>query len=495
MNKALLIILDGFGYRKDTEKNAVAEAPMPFYDSLLEKYPHTTLKAAAEHVGLPKKTMGNSEVGHLTIGSGRVINQDCRKIDQAIETKQFEINETLKDFFSAAAKRDRSIHLIGLLSDAGVHAHIDHLLALLKLADTVGVRTYLHLFTDGRDMDPHSALPLLEKVEKAIEKSMTTWIATVGGRYYGMDRDKRWKRTKLAYDALVDAKGLQTKTAKEAVEQAYDRDESDEFIQPTVIGDYPGLRHGDHVFSFNFRADRARQLCWALHDKSFKNFECSEKRAELATMTLYDEKNLTCPVAFPKDVPENTIADVLSRKHVKQLHVAETEKYAHVTYFFNGGREKPFDDEDRVLVESPKVATYDLQPEMNAKGVVEETLKGITAEYPFIVVNFANPDMVGHTGKFNATKKALAVVDESLKEIIIAALEKGYVPFITADHGNCEQMTEGLTTAHTLNDVPFVVCKEGVTLKKGGLDNVAATILEIMDIHAPKDMSPSVIVG
>ncbi|MBI2137394.1 2,3-bisphosphoglycerate-independent phosphoglycerate mutase [Candidatus Woesearchaeota archaeon] len=488
-NKLLLVILDGFGHNPKTERNAVKQAKMPYYNSLQGRYPHTLLNASSEHVGLPKNTMGNSEVGHLNIGAGRIVNQHCLRINKSITDKSFYKNKTLKWLFSEAKKRGKNAHVVGLLSSAGVHSHINHLKAIIKFAGDSKTKTHLHLFTDGRDMEPHSSEGLIRAVNKAI-KSRKISIATISGRYYGMDRDNRWNRTKKAYDAIVYGKGLHAKSATEAIKNAYNRKESDEFIKPTIIDGYPGIGDGDYIFSFNFRADRARQLCWAFTKKGFTKFRCTSKKATLATMTLHDPKRLLCPTAFPEKKLKNTMAETLSRQKIRQLHIAETEKYAHVTYFFNGGREKPFPMEKRILVPSPKISTYDKKPEMSAyeitKAAVKEIKKG---KYGFILINYANPDMVGHTGNLEATKKALNHADKCLRKIIKEAVNNGYIPAITSDHGNCEDMTEGMSTSHTKNKVQLIIItNKKHKLAKGSLCDVAPTLLKLAHIRTPKEM-------
>ncbi len=493
----MLIILDGFGYNRSSNDNAVANARMSFYNSLLKKNSHTLLKASSEDVGLPKNTMGNSEVGHLNIGAGRVVLQHGLRINQAIADKSFFKNKTLLSLFKSAKNKGKAVHIAGLLSDAGVHSYISHLLALIKISKSMKVKTYLHLFTDGRDMDPHSSLRLIKKAEKAIGSSKAVRIATIAGRYYGMDRDNRWNRTKKSYDSIINATGLRAPDPSMAIKSAYARGESDEFIMPTAIGNYAGLSNNDYFLFMNFRADRARQLCWAFSKKSFVRFRVSTRKINLATMTLYDKKNLKCPVAFTDEKLKNFLSEVISKLGLRQLHIAETEKYAHVTYFFNGRRERPFPKEDRILVHSPKISTYDKKPEMSAIKITEKAIEGVKkGKYAFIVINYANPDMVGHTGDFDATKKALKSVDECLKSLITSALRKKYVVALTADHGNCEQMSKGFTTSHTQNKVPFIIMTGTRSkLKCGRLCDIAPTLLKLMGIQKPKEMTGHALFG
>lgn len=488
MKPFLLVILDGFGHNPSKEGNAVAQARMPFYASLNSRYPHTVLNASSEQVGLPPDTMGNSEVGHLNIGAGRVVYQTSVRINSSISDGSFFSNKTLADFLRSAKKDGKTIHLMGLLSDASVHSHISHLISLIKLANSSGVKAAIHLFTDGRDMDPHSSKSLVQMVMDAA-KGTTSSIATISGRYYAMDRDKRWDRTAKAYAAITEATGLKSSSPEKAVEEAYARKESDEFIEPTIIGNYAGMQPGDYAFFFNFRADRARQMCIALSAETFGEFARPKGAFKLATMASYDAKALPCPVAFPELVLKNTLSEVVSAAGLKQLHVAETEKYAHVTYFFNGGNEKPFPGEERTLIPSKKVATYDLSPEMSAPEITDAAIEGLSKGHSFVLVNLANPDMVGHTGNFEATKKALETVDGCIEKLAKAAKKAGFTMIITADHGNCEEMTAGLTTAHTKNKVPLILLtEEKITLREGALSDVAPTILKLSGLEQPPEM-------
>jgi len=491
--KVLLVVVDGFGYSRSKKNNPINSTTMPFYHSLLKKYPHTLLDASGVAVGLPKNTMGNSEVGHINLGAGRVVHQDCVRINQSISKGAFYKNKTLIEVFSGAKKLAKSVHVLGLLSTSNVHAHIDHLFALIKVAKSREVKTFLHLFTDGRDMDPFSSIGLIEKLNRALKGNKYVSVATVSGRYYGMDRDKRWRRTKLAYDAITSGKGKKFSSLLEAVKSSHALGVSDEFVKPCVIDGYRGVDNHDFVFSFNFRADRARQICYAFEKKGFVKFKCSSKKVTLSTMTLYDPKKLVCPIAFVENRVKNCLAEVLSVNAVRQMHVAESEKYAHVTYFFNGGVEKPFKLEDRVVVPSLKVSTYDKAPLMKCSSITRVTcdaMSDLKKKYGFVLVNFANADMVAHSGNIGATKKALGGIDKSLKKLVDVGLKKGYVVLITSDHGNCERMHKGVSTSHTVSKVPFVgVGLKGKFVSGGSLSNVSPTILKIMGVRKPREMS------
>ncbi|WP_457567234.1 2,3-bisphosphoglycerate-independent phosphoglycerate mutase [Desulfurobacterium sp.] len=509
-----LIILDGFGYSPEKEGNAIAQANTPFWDYLWSTYPKALLVASGEAVGLPDGQMGNSEVGHMNIGAGRIVYQDIVRITKAIENKTFFKNETLKKLMENA-KRNR-LHLVGLLSDGGVHSHIKHLFALLEMAKKEGVRdVYIHAILDGRDTPPRSAEKYLRELIKKTQELGVGKIATMGGRYYYMDRDKRWDRTEKAYEAMVSGKGRTADNPIEALQKAYSMGETDEFVTPFVFDRRGTIKDGDSVFFFNFRADRMRQIVSALGLTDFNGFERKKVvKPLIGTMTLY-EKNFPFPVAFPPEELKNVLGEVISKKGYRQLRIAETEKYAHVTYFFNGGREEPFPGEDRVLVPSPKVATYDLQPEMSAFEVTEKFIQKLeNNDYKLLVLNFANPDMVGHTGIMEAAVKAVETVDNCLSKVVKAVLSKGGACIITADHGNVEQMINRETgqpqTAHTTNPVPFVVvrntCKTysigrrksreveipdefgGVKIA-GILADIAPTILALLGEEKPKEMT------
>jgi len=466
-----LVILDGWGCAPAGPGNAVELAETPNFDRLWRTYPHTTLNASGEAVGLPPGQMGNSEVGHLTIGSGRILFQDLMRVNKAIEDGSFLENPALK----AALERGERTHLLGLVSNGGVHSHLDHLRALLTFAPE---KTWIHAFTDGRDVSPHSAVHDLAELP-------TDRIATVAGRYYAMDRDQRWERTERAFDAIVHGKGEQAEDPIEAVRRSYERGVTDEFIEPVVITGRPRLDPArDSAIFFNFRPDRARQLVQRL----------IEAGTDITTMTRY-RSDFDVPVAFGEQDVHETLAEVLAEHNVRQLHVAETEKYAHVTYFFNGGREDEWSGETRVLVPSPRdVPSYDHKPEMSAAEVAERFVEAIDrGDYAFAVVNFANPDMVGHTGSIPATVKAVETVDACLGKVVAEIEEKGGVALITADHGNAEQMLEpdGTSphTAHTTNPVPLIVTDPDVTLPDTGeLSDLAPTVLGFLGFKQPLQM-------
>ncbi|MBS1111815.1 MAG: hypothetical protein H6Q95_107 [Nitrospirae bacterium] len=500
MKPLILIVLDGWGIGKDSNENAQAQADIPFYKKLLNEFPHTTLECSGEAVGLPEGQMGNSEVGHLNLGAGRVVYQDFARINKAIKSGEFQSNPVLLRAMKSAVESGGAIHLLGLVSDGGVHSHINHLYALIDMALAEGVRKVLiHAFMDGRDTPPSSGIEYIKQLETFLKDKPRAEIATVTGRFWAMDRDKRWERVEAAYKAIALGEGKKAISAIEAVSQSYEIHETDEFIKPTVIfkgGEPAGkVDSGDSVIFFNFRADRARELTTALTDKSFSAFERGEmpELSSYVTMTLYDE-TFPFPAAFPPLQLTAILGEVLSKNGLKQLRIAETEKYAHVTYFFNGGEEVSFAGEDRVLIPSPRdVATYDLKPEMSAFAVTDEVIKRLDkSEYNFILLNFANPDMVGHTGKMDAAIKACEAVDVCLERIVkkVQALEGAAI--ITADHGNCEKMIDmgGPYTAHTLNPVPFILLKKGLKLRdKGILADVAPTVLGLMHIAKPVEMT------
>ncbi|MBI4825009.1 MAG: 2,3-bisphosphoglycerate-independent phosphoglycerate mutase [Nitrospirae bacterium] len=500
MRPSVLIVLDGWGIGSDPEINAQEKADIHFYKSLLKEYPHTSLQCSGESVGLPEGTMGNSEVGHLNLGAGRIVYQDLTRINKAIKDGSFYNNAAFNSAIDAAVKNGSALHLLGLLSDGGVHSHISHLYALIDLALNKGLKKiFIHAFMDGRDTPPESGINYINALEDFIKDKPSVKIATVIGRYWAMDRDKRWERVALAYKTLANGEGKRCRSAKEAVEESYRINEADEFIKPCVIVDKSGIigniTDGDSVIFFNFRADRAREITIALTDKNFNGFN-REKLPEpgsFVTMTMYEEA-FPFQAAYPPVRLTNILGEVLSRNSMKQLRIAETEKYAHVTYFFNGGEEEPFPGEDRALIPSPKeVATYDLKPEMSAYEVTDEVLKRLdTKAYDFILLNFANPDMVGHTGIMKAAVKACETIDKCLKKIVEKVSSIGGLVIITSDHGNCDRMMDGKTphTAHTTNPVPFILLKQGVRLRdKGILADVAPTLLELMGIEKPEEMT------
>lgn len=500
MKPLILIVLDGWGIGEDAEDNAQQKAHIPFYKSLINEYPHTALECSGEAVGLPEGQMGNSEVGHLNLGAGRVVYQDFARINKAIKSGEFQNNPVFLKAMKSAVESGGAVHLLGLASDGGVHSHINHLYALIDMALAEDVsKVFIHAFMDGRDTPPSSGMEYIKQLERFLADKPRAKIATVTGRFWAMDRDKRWERVEAAYKAIALGEGKKANSAIEAIKQSYEINETDEFIKPTVIfkGSEPvgTIKDGDSVIFFNFRADRARELTTALTDKSFSAFKRDEmpELSSFVTMTLYDE-TFPFPAAFPPVQLSCILGEVLSKNGLKQLRIAETEKYAHVTYFFNGGEEASFEGEDRVLIPSPRdVATYDLKPEMSAFIVTDEVIKRLdNSEYDFILLNFANPDMVGHTGKMDAAIKACEAIDACLEKIEkkVKALEGTAI--ITADHGNCEKMMDmGEThTAHTLNPVPFILLKKGLKLRdKGILADVAPTVLALMKIPKPDEMT------
>jgi len=500
--------MDGWGMRNSGCGNAVAEADTPVFDYLLSEYPSTTLKASGEAVGLPEGQMGNSEVGHLNIGAGRIVYQEFTRISKAIKDGDFFKNSVLLNAIRAAKERGKSLHLMGLLSDGGVHSHIDHLFALLDLAAKEGIKeVYVHGFLDGRDVPPDSAGIYVKQLEEKLKKIRLGKIATIMGRYYAMDRDNRWERTQRAYKAMVLGEGITAVSAASAIQMSYEKREMDEFVQPAVIVDEKGapistIEHGDSIIFFNFRADRARQITRAFVDKDFTHFNRPKGflDPQFVCMTQYD-KEIKAPVAFPPQNLVNTLGEVLAEKGIRQLRVAETEKYAHVTFFFNGGVEEPNEGEDRILVPSPKVPTYNLKPEMSAFEVAEKVVKAVEGgSYGVIIVNFANPDMVGHTGIMEAAVKAVEAVDTCLGKIFEAVKKAGGIMIVTADHGNAELMYEREGephTAHTCGEVPFIIAAFDEELKKkklrkdGSLRDIAPTILELLKLPKPIEMTGS----
>ncbi len=502
----LLLILDGWGQGRQDDTNAVYVANTPTLDFIMQNYPFSILECCGEAVGLPKGQMGNSEVGHLNIGAGRVVYQDIVRIDKAIEDGSFFKNEVLVSLMEKAKKSQGKIHLMGLVSDGGVHSHQNHLYALIELAKKIGVDAVVHAFLDGRDTPPTSGKKYIEMLVNKIKEIGWGRVGTVSGRYYAMDRDKRWERTKLAYDAMVLGKGYIAKDPVSAVEEAYKRGETDEFVKPTVIIDKNNkpaalVEDNDGIFFFNFRADRARQIVRSFWEKNFTNFnrEKLPKLCGIATMTEYD-KEFDIPVAFPPVMLKNILGEVCSKLDFKQFRIAETEKYAHVTYFFNGGIEEPFPGEDRLLIPSPKdVPTYDKKPEMSVFEVTENLIKKwYEKKYELIVCNFANLDMVGHTGNFEATVKACEAVDKCVKKVVDAVLDLDGRLFVTADHGNADEMKDENGqphTAHSHNPVAFVWIEKGISKTsakikdKGILGDIAPTILNLWDIKKPSEMT------
>ncbi len=497
----MLMILDGYGISENQTGNAISAAKKPNLDRILKKYPNTTLEACGMSVGLPEGQMGNSEVGHLNIGAGRIIYQSFTRISKSIVDGDFFNNAALNKAVDNAIKNNSDLHLLGLVSPGGVHSHTGHIKALLKLCEMKGLRrVYLHGFLDGRDVPPASAEEYIMDIEKAMIEMGTGTIATVSGRYYAMDRDNRWDRVKSAYDALVYGKGNTADSALKAIERSYKDNLTDEFVVPAVItkdGEPAAvIKNKDSVIFFNFRPDRARELARAINDREFHGFEREPLDLTFVTMTEYDSTMENVLVAFPNETYKNTLGEYLSKSGKTQLRIAETEKYAHVTFFFNGGVEAPNEKEDRVLIPSPKIATYDLQPEMSAYSVRDEVLKRIdSGYYDFIVLNFANADMVGHTGILEAAKKAVEAVDECLGSIVDKILQRDGTVFITADHGNAESMVDLSTgkamTAHTTDPVPFIyVSNNARPLRQNGiLADIAPTLLDVMELEIPVEMT------
>ncbi len=502
MKPLAIIIMDGFGISSKDEYNAVARAKKPNLERFWKNYPTTTLAASGLAVGLPRGQMGNSEVGHLNIGGGRIVYQDYTRISLAVEDGSLAENPVLLDAMQKA--KEANLHLIGLLSDGGVHSHITHLFALLEMAAKMGLeKVYVHAILDGRDVPPRSALTYIRELEEKISRIGTGRVATVSGRYFAMDRDRRWERVEKAYRCLTDGAGHAAVSAVEAVEKGYARGENDEFLQPTLVDGRGLVQDSDSIIFFNFRPDRAREITRAFVDRDFREFATRPMRVHYTCMTQYDA-TLNVPVAFPAQNLEDTLGQVVSRAGLKQLRIAETEKYAHVTYFFNGGQETANPGEDRCLIPSPKVATYDLQPEMSAFLVRDEVLSRLERDiYDLIVINFANPDMVGHTGIFDAAVKAVEVVDACVGAVVDKILEKGGAVLLTADHGNAEKMRDEKSgqphTAHTTNPVPFSLIMNGaegsdaikrIELREDGiLADIAPTALKLLYIDQPPAMT------
>jgi 2,3-bisphosphoglycerate-independent phosphoglycerate mutase len=502
--KVILIIMDGWGLGKVASADAIQHAKTPFVSSLYRKYPNTTLTTCGEAVGLPDGQMGNSEVGHLNLGAGRIVYQELQRINVAVKDGSFSKNDDLLNSIRLAKKNQKPLHLIGLVSDGGVHSHINHLKAIINVCKQEGLNdVFIHAFTDGRDTDPKSGLGFIRDLQSHMNAT-TGKIATVSGRYYAMDRDKRWERVRLAYNALVNGIGEKATDALQAIENSYHNNVTDEFIKPCVIVDeaqqpLATIHDGDVVICFNFRTDRCREITQVLTQIDLPEFGMKKLSLDYTTMTEYDHSFKNVHVIFHNDNLDNTIGEVLEQQGLKQIRIAETEKYPHVTFFFSGGREIPFKNEKRILIPSPKVATYDLKPEMSAYEVTEALLpeiKNHTAD--FICLNYANADMVGHTGVWEAAIKAVETVDSCVEKVVTASLENGYTCFITADHGNADYMIneDGTpNTAHTLNLVPlFIVDKDwNGKLKPGKLGDIAPTILKIMDIPLPKEMTGEIL--
>ena len=499
------MILDGWGIAKNKKASAIDRADTPYMDCLLKKYPHSKLKASGLAVGLPKGQMGNSEVGHMNIGGGRIVYQDLVKINNAIKDRSLSNNKTLLDTFDYAKKDNKKIHFIGLVSDGGVHAHIEHLKALCSIAHQKKLKeVYVHVFTDGRDTSPNSGVHYLKEMQKHLDKT-TGAIASITGRYFAMDRDNRWQRVKVAYDAMVHGKGSHTEDLVSGVQKSYSAGVTDEFIKPIIHTDTKGqiigkIESGDIVFCFNFRSDRCRQITQTLTQKNFPEHNMKKLNLHYVTMTNYDNTFEGIYVVFDKDNLTNTLGEVLASCGKKQIRIAETEKYPHVTFFFSGGREKKFSGEKRLLCPSPKVATYDLQPEMSAKDIQDKIVPELNSQYAdFICLNFSNPDMVGHTGDFQATVTACEVVDKCVEKVTETALENDYTTIIIADHGNSDCMINedgSPNTAHTTSLVPCILVDKTAKrkIKDGKLADLAPTILKLMGITTPKEMTGNVLI-
>ena len=504
MKKVALLILDGWGHGNETNSNAMRNAKTAFVDSLYKNYPNSEILTDGEHVGLPSGQMGNSEVGHLNIGEGRVVYQDLVQINNAVKENTFKDNEELNKAFDYAKKNNKPVHFIGLVSDGGIHSHDSHLHHMCELADINGLdKVFIHAFTDGRDTDPKSGKGFIGNLESKIS-NLSAELVSVIGRYYAMDRDKRWDRVKLAYDLLVKAEGEKSKDIITCIQTSYDNGITDEFIKPISKVDADGntlakISDGDLVICFNFRTDRCREITHVLTQEDMHEFNMHKLDLNYVTMTMYDQSFKNVPVLFYKDNLQNTLGEVLSVNGKTQIRIAETEKYPHVSFFFSGGREESFKGEKRIMIPSPKVATYDLQPRMSAQKVTDAIIHEIeNVPADFICLNFANPDMVGHTGVYKAVVEALETVDNCLQQVVEAGLKQDYSFIIIADHGNADFMinTDGTpNTAHTTNPVPcFLVNTDFNEIKNGKLADIAPTVLKIMGITIPKEMNGDILV-
>ena len=493
-----LIVLDGWGYREDADQNAILAANTPNLDALTKEFPNTLISGSGLDVGLPEGQMGNSEVGHVNLGAGRVVYQDFTKVTKSIADGEFEHNPTLVKAIDDAVSKDKAVHIMGLLSPGGVHSHEDHIFAALKMAAHRGAKkVYLHAFLDGRDTPPQSAEASLEKADAVFAEIGCGKTATIIGRYFAMDRDKRWDRVQKAYDLITQGKGEATaESAVAGLKASYEAGKNDEFVPPTVIGDSVGVEDGDAIVFMNFRADRARQLTQVFVDKSFDGFEL-EVKPELSAFVMLTEysADFSAPVAFPSEKLVNVLGEWLEKQGKTQLRISETEKYAHVTFFFSGGVEKEFNGEERILIPSPDVATYDLQPEMNSEKLTDELVGAIeSGKFDVIICNYPNGDMVGHTGDFDAAVKACEAVDKSIGRVVEALKKTGGECLITADHGNAEQMVDNESgqahTAHTSEPVPFIYFGRSAEPRKGGtLSDVAPTMLHLMGVEQPEEMT------
>jgi 2,3-bisphosphoglycerate-independent phosphoglycerate mutase len=505
IKKAILLILDGWGYGKHDKSDAVNTANTPFFDQLIKNYPNSKLEASGQAVGLPTGQMGNSEVGHMNLGAGRVVYQELGRINKAVKDNELENHPDLKSAFDYAKRENKNVHFIGLLSNGGVHSHIDHLKGLCDSAKANQVKNiFIHAFMDGRDTDPNSGLRFVMELEDHLQGSSGT-IASAIGRYFAMDRDNRWERVKLAYDLMVHGSGNPSNDISDSIQRSYEQGVSDEFIQPIVKIDNDGLpigkiEEGDVVICFNFRTDRGREITTVLTQQEFPEFEMKPLNLYYVTMTSYDETFKNVHVIFTKDDLDDTLGAVLEKNNKNQIRIAETEKYPHVIFFFSGGREKEFNNEKRILIPSPKVATYDLQPEMSAKQIADAICTELENGWPdFVCLNFANPDMVGHTGVFNAVVKAVETVDQCLQKVVECGVKNGYSFIILADHGNADYMinSDGSpNTAHTTNLVPCILIdKDYKHIQDGKLGDVAPTILKLMNISSPEIMTGDILVS
>jgi len=499
MQKAILIILDGFGLGPVHEADAIFQANTPCFDALMQSKPHSTLITHGLDVGLPDGQMGNSEVGHINLGAGRIVYQDLTRIDLAIESGELKRNKVLLELMDYASAQNKAIHLIGLVSDGGVHSHLNHLLALCDLLQTSDARqTYIHAITDGRDTDPHAAKGYIAQLEYHIRDTRIR-LSTVIGRYYAMDRDKRWERTQQAYDLYVHGQGVTAANAQDAIQASYEQEVTDEFIKPILILDehgsaYPSIADGDVVLCFYFRSDRLRQLTTVLSQEPIEGYPMAPLDLHYYTMTEYDKTYKGVQLIFPKISMDQSLGEMLSRYGASQLRIAETEKYPHVTFFFNGGREAPFSGERRILIPSPKVATYDLKPSMSAEAVTDALVADLHTNHPeFVCLNFANTDMVGHTGVFSAAVEAAETVDRCLQRVLNEAVPQGYHIIILADHGNADCMINpdgSPNTAHTKNPVPCIlISQKPYGINSGRLCDIAPTILKLMELPAPAVMT------
>ncbi|MBN2825688.1 MAG: 2,3-bisphosphoglycerate-independent phosphoglycerate mutase [Campylobacterales bacterium] len=489
--KTLLIITDGIGYKPESTCNAFADAATPTYDRLFREVPYALIATHGLSVGLPEGQMGNSEVGHTTIGSGRILYQDLVKISLALKDGSLKTNEAL----SATLDQSNRVHIIGLLSDGGVHSHIEHIMGLARIAKAQNKKVFLHLITDGRDVSPTSAPAYIEQIQAICDEDIV--IATVAGRFYTMDRDNRWERVERGYNAIALAQPKSEQSINDYIQTQHQAKIFDEFIEPIAFNGYEGMQSGDSVIVANFRSDRVREITTALGDENFTGFKRTSIPLSIATMTQYDA-SFPYPILFPKDTPQNTLSQVIADAGLSQFHTAETEKYAHVTFFFNGGVEEPMVNESRLLIPSPDVKTYDMQPQMSAPAVGDGVVKAMEEQYDFIVVNFANGDMVGHTGDYEAAKIAVNTVDTQLDKLLTKAKEQGYAVIITSDHGNCEEMKDkdgNVLTNHTVGDVWCFILAKGVEkLKEGkGLNNIAPTVLKLMGLEIPSEMDEALI--